>query len=960
MLKPLRVKRGSYATVDGNDSERYGYSEIDDDEGSNHIASPAGSAPSINYSQPSFGSPESSPTHIRMPRPIGYHEPMKTISREGSVLRHPTPDLQSLQGAYVGNVERLEQTAERLSLNSDIGEELRKLRSEQKRSESRNSSIRAAHLGPGVNAQSTSRQISTGSNASNSILELNSIARSGGFSNGFLASPVGSVRSPSWSCHSPRERQVLARQSGSNPDARLLLSFHEDQPNHKTSPVSRPSEFVNHNEERSPFNRDEIPEIPSNECALLDVPKLAKGVLQRPDTAISTETYQDGNHLFENHLFEDFDGVHLPMETPASADIDAGNILTHQAPSPSAGEVAPDSRRKSLAMPPPGTENMVYYPAPVPMMLNLPQRLSKAPRVSGRDQRRSQFMESISSARNATNGQPGFSTSKDNAYSFKENKASRSVAQLPPQLRAEIFFEHKPIHQQFQLKGDSAVATLDSILDASAHAPVSAFIDHPIIGQLGSEVYGNVPNRSTKDFPAQNLDKRKSSSSLNIFKHRLSSATILDDKQRESLLSSGTMLDNDDIRASKTGDRVLSGKSSATARSNQVQLSNDLVEDDFFDALENQTRIEDEGDIETGELIHDVYTGPPTTLLAELQLRKQQQHQRGRTAATSFPNGMHSTLLQLDAVAQVQKTSRKHKQIMLAWEDPNARRGGAVNENDEDVPLGVLYPGRNTVANKSWDISDENPPLGLIAKRAMEDNEPLSQRRARLRGEPTVTHKLGPAERVGGYTLGVPGLTAFDASIDAAEETETLAQRVKRLKNPKSAEPSRPTSTDFMSEVMSSFGGLVQKAKAVDVPGETPDAEETLGQRRKRLQAERKTLSREDDAKSTNGTRPFLPTRHTLADILHAGHPNAPRSALSRPDRSIALQSKLDQHQVAMASGVGFPGATTYNNYLGGITNPLDSQATVSYVNPIAFSEQVSIDPKQRDMIDRWRESVLY
>ena len=74
---------------------------------------------------------------------------LRTVSGEGAVdLRHPTPDLQTLQGAYVKNIEKLEQSAEELSQGgSDIGEEIRKMKLEQDRASRRSSmaSSQVAH-----------------------------------------------------------------------------------------------------------------------------------------------------------------------------------------------------------------------------------------------------------------------------------------------------------------------------------------------------------------------------------------------------------------------------------------------------------------------------------------------------------------------------------------------------------------------------------------------------------------------------------------------------------------------------------------------------------------------------------------------------------------------------------------------------------------------------------------------
>ena len=62
-----------------------------------------------------------------------------TPVRTASISRHlplhnPTPDLQSLQGAYLKNVQALEDSAERISLGSSMEEELKKMRQSEKAS----------------------------------------------------------------------------------------------------------------------------------------------------------------------------------------------------------------------------------------------------------------------------------------------------------------------------------------------------------------------------------------------------------------------------------------------------------------------------------------------------------------------------------------------------------------------------------------------------------------------------------------------------------------------------------------------------------------------------------------------------------------------------------------------------------------------------------------------------------
>ena len=75
-----------------------------------------------------------------MLQPVPSRSPENEASNVN--LHHPLPDLQSVQGAYVGNISRLEEHAERMSeAGSDLNEEIRKLHTELKRSDSRRQSF---------------------------------------------------------------------------------------------------------------------------------------------------------------------------------------------------------------------------------------------------------------------------------------------------------------------------------------------------------------------------------------------------------------------------------------------------------------------------------------------------------------------------------------------------------------------------------------------------------------------------------------------------------------------------------------------------------------------------------------------------------------------------------------------------------------------------------------------------
>lgn len=710
--------------------------------------------------------------------------------RSYTPLQHPTPDLQALQGAYISNIERLEQSAERLSQSgSDIGEELRKLKLEQKKSESRRSSWSSRRNEDDEVFSPPSRQFSYGygSHASNSIVGTNSIARSGGFSPAaYVASPRGSLRSGSQS-----HRNSIRARSGSQ--GLRMAQFADTRNEH--SAAGSP-------EERIPGNFVPIIPPPQPPTSVLRVTNTeGSGVddIERPKLVLETEQHQNGESVerpastntFQqaNQLFEDFDGVHrlqspdFPLEDfiPSPAP-DMG--LESESSPPDWPKKSPAKRRVSSGRPisylePQPGEDMVYYPAPVPMMLNLPQKLSKLPSRPHRDKRRSEMLSDLEpKARQAAPWLPHPLGEEEEVHppSPKRDR-QRTMADVPPQLRASIYFDYPSVPQDIQLKGGSAVATLDSILEASAHAPVSAFTDHPIAGRVGPEVYGRaMPRNRTSTLPTEPTENRKRKSSFNLLR-RNSSSNMLDESQNRN--SSALSLGNYGKRKSFVP-MDENGVDAATHHSEDtpLQIPEDSMhlggvedeEDQFHDAQESLAP-EDEGPVLPGD--DGDFNGAPTTLLAELQLRKQQQKLRNRQAATAYPNGMHSTLLEMDAVAQVEKRAREKGRIHLAWEDPNNQQADA--DNDEDVPLGMLFP---TQKIKRFGRAEQEKPLGLIARRARDDNESLAARRSRLRGEPPPQQRVRSDRLANVSTHDLPSFENRNEPDDPEEvEGETLAQR---------------------------------------------------------------------------------------------------------------------------------------------------------------------------------------
>ncbi|KAI1626085.1 hypothetical protein EDD37DRAFT_626335 [Exophiala viscosa] len=832
--------------------------------------------------------------------------PIRTASISRDLpLKHPTPDLHALQGALVKNVERLEESAERLSTASSLEEELNKMKLDQKRLE-RQSSAPAALLDHPPRP-SVQRQVSS-SSWSNSILGLNQTARLGGYSpSGYITSPTGSIQSGRWSHQQYLEHRPSR---GNRPD----------------QPLSR-SPLENHPLDQQSVPQTNVPTLPEFE-AVVNSPRVSNGSSRedRPATSSSNDTHRQAQAAFH-----DFDGVYCAPGARSIRESSLSRRISLQQP-----PLARDS--KAYKEPQPG-ENMIYYPAPVPVMLNLPQRLSKVD-LAGRERRRLQGLSTIPDE--MRHSAPWLADQES-----VKSQSQRDSLNLPPQLRANAFFEQPSMTQNLQLKNGSAVQTLDSILDAAAYAPVTGFTDHPIAGPVGKEVYGQnkSPRKSTQSAEEKSKKRR---SSLSTMLRRSSTGLSISRLSRTRSRDSKTML---------VGDGYASGDEVDRAAAQSIAPDADEIPDD-------NEEVEDTGPVG--------FSTAPTTLLAELQMRKAQQKQRNRTAADAFPNGMHSTLLELDAVTQLQQKSRKLKHVTLAWEDHD--EADKHNFDDDDVPLGVLFPEKDRAA-----IFNAQRPVGLLERREMEDNEPLSHRRARLRGGPTSMNAR---------TDGIPDL------LDEPED-ETLAQRAARLAS------AIQTQNVGTAKVSQEFGSGETTAQ----PSKTPDVEETLAQRKRRLQQEALRNGRQ---KSGNGLS-RQSSMHNLADILQV-HPVGVRQ-VSQESRASGLGNARTQKPLlqfdntpqyphmqmnmprlpaqslnwgsTQQNGVNmnglygnfYPNSAPYmNGSFAGLTRsmysapmPMHMQQSMTQ-NPYEYSPQPYVqdpmmgpplDPKQRAQIDQWRESIV-
>jgi len=749
----------------------------------------------------------------RLPKKMSEHmendrpsSPMDdTPVRTASISRHlplhnPTPDLQSLQGAYLKNVQALEDSAERISLGEGMEEELKKMRQELRRIESKSSRGSAV---AGKNFSSNSMV--------NSIIGVNAEARSGGYSPaGYVGSPIGSVRSQRAFSH---RAAGTSRASNPLPEPEL-----EGRPLESAMVHSPPAHAMQ--------PRQSTESHRSHSQASHD----------RPGTSASNDTYRQAQNLFT-----DFDGVHF-------APLEEGDFMSRHV-SLSHPPLARDSRVFSEPQP---DHNMVYYPAPVPVMLNLPKRLSKH-NWAQEEKRRTQVLSGIPQDMRKSAVWLANEDS-DAEYAEELQRPRNRMSALPPQLRASAFFDAPGTQTDVKLKHGSAVITLDSILDAAAHAPVSAFVDHPIAGHVGQEVYGVELGHRKK---SSEIKKKRRSSLSNMLTKRKSSATLSGARRQSQNLDNEVEVPDDDPE--RAGEKSLAPD------------ADELVDGEKQEGEHSSD--EEAGGEEDQESQHQLgFLGAPTTLLAELQMRKAQQKLRNTSASNVAPGGMHSTLLELDAVRQLQQKARKQKHVALAWEDHEAV--DKANFDDEDVPLGVLFPekGRQTHVNL-------NRPMGLMEKKELEENEPLSFRRARLRGEPYKPPVAAQPSPMVVDPIPAVRSAGVDDHEEEENEGETLAERRKRIQEKQGRRAS------LADDIASHLGLDPETYGGTKTP--EPELEETLGQRRQRLQAE------------TEKNIAPLKAKTSMGDLLRA-NPVGSRNGSRQASAESKVSSPMDRRSPNM------------------------------------------------------------
>ncbi|KAI7650388.1 hypothetical protein KC318_g16471, partial [Hortaea werneckii] len=321
------------------------------------------------------------PTHLRHPTPMG------SASASG--------EKDSPFGSWSNRsaVMNLEQQAEEMSQGgSDIGEEIRRMNEESKE-RSRQSSIQSSHLGD-----------FSGSRGGAGVgLERYGSSRSRASSH---AQSVGAAR---WSGYSPGGYMAEPLQEGKPLDSPLAPSTASFYSNDNVpSRQASQSSFAQRYDKIAGQIEEQLEDIaptppPQDRSGLGHEAQYGRdyGHLDVPERPQSSDTFREAREAFK-----DFDGVHFNPDTEEFVQVDENGEevrrVSARTPSGNFSTVGaasmlrtPRARPNTHPAPPP-EEGMVYYPAPVPRMLNLPKRLSRLPAASVQAKRRTEMMNQLS------------------------------------------------------------------------------------------------------------------------------------------------------------------------------------------------------------------------------------------------------------------------------------------------------------------------------------------------------------------------------------------------------------------------------------------------------------------------------------------------------------------------------------------------------------------------------------
>ncbi|EWC44079.1 hypothetical protein DRE_07214 [Drechslerella stenobrocha 248] len=367
--------------------------------------------------------------------------------------------------------------------------------------------------------------------------------------------------------------------------------------------------------------------------------------------------------------FDGFDGVHF-ARNPRLSEVPPRAGVEMPVSNPPKEQPILDADR--------GGE-LVYYPAPVPVMLNLPPKLSN------------------------TRGQ---------------NQSKASQVEAPRAMRESL----TPLRRSLGLKASHSKADVssmfDNILDATVASPVLSVVSHSVTSIKGPINSGH--GRSASKFsmaPPRIGDQPTAPHPLG---QTLAAPETGDGAQPHAAANVQTLpiVESSAIERESAvlgHDGVVDAATDSRSRASYYPHSSYSDKEDGVEGEERESQGGEEED--DAQFV-------PATLLAELESRKNQQRARTNKFAIAGDAQQAPTLLERDALAEVKHQARKRGPVNLAWQaDQNA-----VEEEEDDVPLGLLF------ANKlSTRPNEVLRTPGLLAMREAEDNEPLRRRQERLK-----------------------------------------------------------------------------------------------------------------------------------------------------------------------------------------------------------------------------------
>lgn len=471
----------------------------------------------------------------------------------------------------------------------------------------------------------------------------------------------------------------------------------------------------------------------------------------------------------------------------------------------------------------------------------------------------------------------------------------------------------------------SPVETLDRILNDSANAPSApAFADRPY---TSSGANGSSPvNKSSQDLAEQ----KKKRSSLGMFRFYKRVATP--DLQHEPAPAPDHMPETEVEAAGGHENTALQGDTPDKEQEEDIYVV-DHTEEDLRD-----------------------YTGPPNSLMAELEVRKHELKHRTRAAADTA--GMRSTLLQLDAVAQKQSEHRRRQRPVTMWANPSMQN---IDDTEDEIPLGFMFP-------EKPNIPGDSRPFGLLETRQFEEDEPLSKRRARLQEQQQQEQQRTEQRPVDQEQKRASAIYLPDVTnpVNSDSEEETLTQRIKRLRN-KNRNSVTPSGNDFAAEVLAEIDHVK------DDDGAESEKGETLAKLRARLQRDSKPqqsrYARIPRMRRSMGNISLMRPRTSIAGPQ--SYAPGMDHALMRPHHESSHGSRTSVQQMPANYGhpqyAGYPMENPYGygmarpaTFYGGAAVGMNHMANAN-ATPRYYSNMMAEPPtesRQRAMIDQWRQSV--